>query len=183
MNQREARLLLLLPLLTTAAPLAGERPVLVCRGHEPEWSLRIDGSAATLATLGAQGLVQTGLTGRLQEIDWARPPFLVYRGRAEASAADLVAVITRETCLDTMADAAEGGGPPPRPVSLPPGRATGLLRGATSAGGDRPCAPVAPSAVAPPVSQPTRLPQPAGARSRPRLPTAGFPSTGRETRV
>ena len=101
--------LLLFPLLATAAPLAGEPPtVLVCRGHEPEWNLRIDGAAATLATLGPQGLAQTGFEGRVQEVAWGRPPFLVYRGRAEASGADLVAVITSETCLDTMADAAEG---------------------------------------------------------------------------
>jgi hypothetical protein len=37
-------------------------------------------------------------------------PALVYRGRAQASSPDLVAVITRESCADTMADAAEGGG-------------------------------------------------------------------------
>ena len=124
MLQRHGRLVVLLPLLATAAPLAGEPPaVLVCRGHEPEWNLRIEGSAATLATLGTQGLAQTGLQGRLQEIEWGRPPFLVYRGRAEASGADLVAVITREACLDTMADAAEGGGPSDYTarVSLPDG--------------------------------------------------------------
>jgi uncharacterized membrane protein len=109
MNQRSARLVVLLPLLVAAAPLAGE-PVLVCRGHEPEWNLRVEGPSATLATLGSQGLVQTGFAGRLQELGWGRPPFFVYRGRAEASGPDLVAVITRETCLDTMADAAEGGG-------------------------------------------------------------------------
>ena len=108
MNQRSARLVVLLPLLAAAA-LAGE-PVLVCRGHEPEWNLRAEGPSATLATLGSQGLVQTGFAGRLQELGWGRPPFFVYRGRAEASGTDLVAVITRETCLDTMADAAEGGG-------------------------------------------------------------------------
>lgn len=109
MNQRSARLVVLLPVLAAGAPLAGE-PVLVCRGHEPEWSLRVEGPSATLATLGGQGLVQTGFAGRLQDLGWGRPPFFVYRGRAEASGPDLVAVITRETCLDTMADAAEGGG-------------------------------------------------------------------------
>ena len=109
MNQRSARLVVLLPLLVAAAPLAGE-PVLVCRGHEPDWSLRVEGPSATLATIGSQGLVQTGFAGRLQELGWGRPPFFVYRGRAEASGPDLVAVITREACLDTMADAAEGGG-------------------------------------------------------------------------
>ena len=111
MPQRSARLLFLLPLLVAATPLAGETPaVLVCRGYEPEWSLRIEGPGATLATLGTQGLAQTGLAGRLQEIERARPPFLVYRGRADVTSADLVAVITREACVDTMADAAEGGG-------------------------------------------------------------------------
>jgi uncharacterized membrane protein len=108
---RPLLLLALLALLAAASPLAGEpAAALVCRGHEPEWSLRIDGSGATLATLGTQSPGQTDFEGRLQEIGWARPPFLVYRGRAEASSADLVAVITREACLDTMADAAPGGG-------------------------------------------------------------------------
>jgi hypothetical protein len=112
MRPRLARLVLLLPLLATVAARLAAEPaaVLVCRGHEPEWNLRIDGSAATLATLGTQGLVQTGFEGRLLEIGWGRPPFSVYRGRAEASGGDLVAVITREACLDTMAEAAEGGG-------------------------------------------------------------------------
>ena len=112
MRQRRLCLVVFLPLLAAAtAPAAGEPPAaLVCRGHEPEWNLRIDGATATLATLGTQGLAQTGLAGRLQEIGWARPPFLVYRGRTDASGTDLVAVITRERCLDTMADTGEGGG-------------------------------------------------------------------------
>jgi uncharacterized membrane protein len=96
-------------LLALAAPVAADPPpVLVCRGHEPEWSLRIDGSAATLATLEARGLTQTGLEGRLQETG-GRPPSFVYRGRANASREDLVAMIAPEACVDTMADA-EGGG-------------------------------------------------------------------------
>jgi hypothetical protein len=124
MLQRHGRLVVLLPLLATAVPLAGEpSAMLVCRGHEPEWNLRIEGPAATLATLGTQGLAQTGLQGRLQEVGWGRPPFFVYRGRANASGGDLVAVITREACIDTMADAAEGGGPSDftARVSLPDG--------------------------------------------------------------
>ena len=124
MHLSHARSLLVLPLLAVATPLAAEPPtVLVCRGHEPEWNLRIDGSKATLATLGGQGLVQTGFLGGLQEIGWARPPFLVYRGRADVPAGDLVAVLTREQCLDTMADAAEGGGASDHTarVSLPDG--------------------------------------------------------------
>jgi hypothetical protein len=47
----------------------------------------------------------------------------VYRGRADAPAGDLVAVLTREQCLDTMADAVEGGGASDHTarVSLPDG--------------------------------------------------------------
>jgi uncharacterized membrane protein len=108
----DPRLLLasVLLLLGPAATVSAGRPDLVCRGHDPSWSLRIEGGRATLATLGTGGIVQSGLEGRLLDLDWARPPFLVYRGRAQASSADLVAVVTRESCADTMADAAEGGG-------------------------------------------------------------------------
>jgi uncharacterized membrane protein len=97
-------------LLTVAASVAAETPtVLVCRGHEPEWNLRIDGPAATLAALDARGLTQTGFEGRLQETG-ARPSSFVYRGRSGPSWPDLVAMITPEACVDTMADEAEGGG-------------------------------------------------------------------------
>lgn len=98
-------------LLAFAAPVAAAPPppVFVCGGHEPEWSLRIDGPTATLATLDARGLQQTGLAGRLQEAG-LRVPSFVYRGRMGTSGADLVAVITKEACTDTIADAAGGGG-------------------------------------------------------------------------
>ena len=44
-------------LLALAPPVAAEPPtVVVCRGHEPEWNLRIAGSGATLATLDAHGI-------------------------------------------------------------------------------------------------------------------------------
>jgi len=125
MRQRHVRLALLLPLLAAAAPLAGEPPaVLVCRGHEPEWNLRIEGSTATLATLDARGLAQARLEGRFQETG-GRPTSFVYRGRAATSGADLVAMITPEVCVDTMADAAEGGGASDYTarVSLPDGAA------------------------------------------------------------
>ena len=57
--------------------------MLVCRGHEPEWNLRIDGSAATLATLDARGLSQTGLLGRLSEIGWTAALLRVPRARGD----------------------------------------------------------------------------------------------------
>ena len=150
--------------MAAAAPLAGE-PVLVCRGHEPEWNLRVEGPSATLATLGSQGLVQTGFAGRLQELGWGRPPFLVYRGRAEASGPDLVAVITRETCLDTMADAAEGGGPSEYTarVSLPAGEVRLGCCAATRppvAMPPAPSSPAAPAAVTPAAAVPAAGPVP-----------------------
>jgi hypothetical protein len=56
-------------LLALAAPASAEPPpVFACAGHEPEWSLRADGSRATLATLGTSGPAQTALEGQLQEL-------------------------------------------------------------------------------------------------------------------
>jgi uncharacterized membrane protein len=154
MSQRRVRLVLLLPLLgAVAAPVAGEPPAaLVCRGHEPDWDLRIDGPAATLAILGTRGLAQTALAGRLKDVGWGRPPFFVYRGRAESSGADLVAVITREACLDTMADTAEGGGSSEYTarVSLPGGEG----RLGCCAVPRAPLATEHPAVVAPPVTAP-----------------------------
>ncbi len=142
-------------LLALVAPAAAEPPPgFACRGHEPEWNLRIDASRATLATLDTRGLAQTGLDGRLQETD-GRTAFFVYRGRAGAAGADLVAVITREACVDTMADAAEGGGPADYTarVSLPDG--------ATRQG----CCTIMPAAAPPPAD--AALPRPVVAAAAP----------------
>lgn len=156
-------------LLALAAPVAAEPPaVVVCRGHEPAWNLRIAGSAATLATLDARGLSQTGLLGRLAETG-GQPPSFVYRGRAGTSGADLVAMITREACVDTMADAAEGGGPADYTgrVSLPDGatRQGCCTIGPPSTPPDyaapSPKPPAVPSPVAPPpVATPPLVPAP-----------------------
>jgi uncharacterized membrane protein len=95
---------------------------LVCGGHEPEWSLRIDGSTATLATIGDAGPTHTRFDGRLQQTA-ETPTAFVYRGKAASPGDDLVAVITSETCTDTMADPSEGAGRRPYTarVSLPDG--------------------------------------------------------------
>jgi uncharacterized membrane protein len=98
--------------LTEALAAAGSaepRAALVCRGHEPEWTLRIDGGSASFAALAGTGLEQAAFEGRVEETPGPARSF-VYRGRARSSASDLVAVITPEACVDTMADAAEGGG-------------------------------------------------------------------------
>ena len=186
-------------LLALAAPVAAEPPtVVVCRGHEPEWNLRIDGSAATLATLDARGLEQTGLEGRLQETG-GRPPSFVYRGRAGTSGADLVAMITREACVDTMADAAEGGGPMDYTarVSLPDGatRQGCCTIGPSASRPDdaapSPKPPAVPSPVAPPsVATPPLVPAPAQPPpvstppvAAPATSTAGLPLVGGEITV
>jgi uncharacterized membrane protein len=147
---------LLVLLLALAAHAGAEPPsVLACRGHEPEWSLRIDGGKAILATLGTTGLVQTAFEGRLQETA-GQPPSFVYRGRSSGN--DLVAVITREACVDTMADAAEGGGrfDHAARVSLPDGAtrlgccsvaSTAATRPESPAKEPPPAAPVAPSGI------------------------------------
>jgi uncharacterized membrane protein len=146
---------LALTFAVVAPAAAGPRGPLVCRGHEPEWSLRIDDARATLATLGPDGLVQTGLEGRLHEVSWAKPAFLVYRGRPDGSGGDLVAVITRESCADTMAEASEAGG-----VSDWTARVS-LPDGATRLG----CcaAPTAPVPRPAPVPAPPPAPAPASA--------------------
>jgi hypothetical protein len=97
-----------LALLSCAAPVVAVEPpiVLVCRGHEPEWSLHIDGPKATLATLEARGLQQTGFSGGLQEAE-GRVPSFVYRGRMGSSGTDLVAIITKEACAGVTGDVAE----------------------------------------------------------------------------
>ena len=181
-------------LLALAPPVAAEPPtVVVCRGHEPEWNLRIAGSGATLATLDARGLSQTGLEGRLQETS-RQPPSFVYRGRAGTSGADLVAMITREACVDTMADAAEGGGPADYTgrVSLPDGatRQGCCTIGPSATPPDdaapSPKPPAVPSPVAlPPVATPPLVPAPVQPPpvAAPTTSTAGLPLVGGEISV
>jgi uncharacterized membrane protein len=174
MRQPHVRLVLLLPLLATAAsPLAGEPPaVLICRGHEPEWNLRIDGATATLAALDARGLTQTRIEGRLQETG-GRPVSFVYRGRTGTSGADLVAMITPEACVDTMADAAEGGGASDYTarVSLPDGAmrqgCCTLVRATAAPPADTPSPGPVVAAAAPVATPPAPAPPPAA------LPAAG----------
>lgn len=161
-------------LLALAAPAGAEPPsVLVCRGHEPEWSLRIEGSRATLATLDGAGLRQTGLDGRLQEAGGG-PPSFVYRGRTGASGADLVAVITREACTDTMADAAEGGGPADYSarVSLPEGGVrVGCCTIPAMVGPPAEARPSSPPPVTVPAAPPVTAP-PSSPATSPALPAA-----------
>ncbi len=84
---------------------------LACRGNEPFWNLAIDGRKAEYGRLGgASGRVAATLAGNLSSLDYLKPRLLVWRGRAEAMSGDLVAMITRERCVDTMAEEGPGGG-------------------------------------------------------------------------
>ena len=125
-----------------------------CRGQEPEWSLRIDGSTATLATVDARGLQQMALSGRLQEAGSS----FVYRGRMGTAGADLVAVITKENCADTLGDSAEGGGPADfsARVSLPDGEMRlGCCTIPAAVTSPAEASPPAPPAAAPPAATPS----------------------------
>ncbi len=100
---------ILLTVGSAAFASAEESPALVCRGHDPQWNLRIDGGKASLATLGSGRLEQTSFEGRLAQTP-GRPRSFVYRGRAASSASDLVAMISEEACVDTTAEASGSGG-------------------------------------------------------------------------
>jgi len=84
-------------------------PRFVCSGNEPFWSLRIDGSAAEISELGRDDGTPLSLHGALADAPYQRPPTVVWRGRADGAAGDLVAFLTERACLDTMADETEGG--------------------------------------------------------------------------
>ena len=78
-----------------------------CRGNEPFWSLNLDGADAVYARPGANGVAEDRLAGTATALAFLDPPTLVWRGAAATGGdleGDVVAVITRQACLDTMAD-------------------------------------------------------------------------------
>lgn len=96
-----------------------------CSGNEPFWGLVVEGARATYTAMGEEART---LEGTFRSLDWVG--IFVYRGSA-GEEGDWVAVIERRSCLDTMAEAAEGGGEMPFAVvlSLPDGAArTGCCR-------------------------------------------------------
>lgn len=130
--------ILLLASAGAAAAFAETSPGFVCRGHEPSWSLRVEASAATLTRLGGDRLA---LAGQLRDEPGGRA--FVFRG-STAGQGDVVALITTESCTDTMADAAEGGGESPFTgrVSLATGEALrGCCRRAPAASAPTPLPP------------------------------------------
>ena len=76
-----------------------------CRGNEPFWNLRVTGEHADFSQLSSDPeLKNIRLTGSLNRLDYRRPPLYVWRGRVKSAPGDMVAVIAKETCLDTMSD-------------------------------------------------------------------------------
>jgi uncharacterized membrane protein len=90
-----------------------------CSGNEPFWRLVIEGPKATYTAMGADA---GSLQGSFRTLDYAG--LFVYRG-GDGKGGELVAFILQQSCVDTMAEAAEGGGEMPFAVgiSLPGGDA------------------------------------------------------------
>ena len=84
---------------------------LSCRGNEPFWDLVVDAETAALGRLdGAAGRVVSTLSGTLASLDFLVPQLFVWRGRGETAGGDLIAMISREHCVDTMSDEGPSGG-------------------------------------------------------------------------
>ena len=80
-----------------------------CSGNEPFWNLKIDGRQAQLSRLGETEKGGDSMTGHFRSMDFAG--IFSWRGPvSEKTPGDLVVFIARQLCLDTMADAEEGGG-------------------------------------------------------------------------
>lgn len=75
---------------------------LECRGEEPFWSLKTDGTAAVLAEPGGEQKFQ----GALRVFGFLKPPGMVWRGVSGAEQL-LVLAVREESCSSTMAE-----GPP-----------------------------------------------------------------------
>lgn len=89
---------------------ASEPPVvaLECSGNEPFWSLDLGpGTALLRRPMGAE-VEETTFTGTLDTLGYLDPPWSVWRGAAASGAGvggaadDLVAMVRREECRDTM---------------------------------------------------------------------------------
>lgn len=111
------------PQLVLAAARGAPAPVdggLVCRGHEPDWSLRLwDVSAALQRPAGKP----QALRGQWERIDHLQPRVAVWRGTPAAAArTPLVAVLTQESCADAMGEEGQAPSSHRAVVSLPDGR-------------------------------------------------------------
>lgn len=98
---------LLAPPLPAGAesPSAAPAEAYQCRGNEPFWALDLAGTHGQWRTPEAPKPLP--LSGTLQRLDWSRPVLAVWRGdgrRLDGHPGDLVAMISHETCPDTMAD-------------------------------------------------------------------------------
>lgn len=79
-----------------------------CQGNEPFWSLYIDGNTAAYRILvGATEPQEQVFNGEYRWLNHLKPRLLVWRGAPTASGSDLVAFISEQKCIDTMADPEE----------------------------------------------------------------------------
>jgi uncharacterized membrane protein len=107
---RPGRLLLLA--LGAAAALAARAHAadltaasFVCSGNEPFWHIEMNSASAVLTRPGMHEIEEHVFAGRLDAFDYLDPPWSIWRGHEiDANGGDLVVVVRKETCLDTMAD-------------------------------------------------------------------------------
>lgn len=86
-------------LLFFAATTLSAQVTLECRGEEPFWSLKANGSSATFTQPGGEQKFQ----GKLQEFSYLKPAGMVWRGASESEQV-LVMTVREESCSSTMAD-------------------------------------------------------------------------------
>ena len=118
-----------------AVPATAVAPALpsnyTCTGNEPSWKLEVAGAFATLSQLTGTAPEERKFKGEIEKVPAARVPSAIWRGRLDAGLRDLVAVITQESCKDTMSSEGPTGGEFPftARVSLPQGAVrTGCCR-------------------------------------------------------
>lgn len=76
----------------------------VCTGNEPSWKLEIAGNGATWSGLSGTAAEERRYKGDLTSVPRAATPFVVFRGRLDAGLRELVAMVSQESCKDTMSE-------------------------------------------------------------------------------
>lgn len=74
-----------------------------CMGQEPFWNLAIRGELARYSELGDESEGRE-LDGQTRSMAYLAVPTFAWRGRSANDTDDLVVFVTREHCVDTMAD-------------------------------------------------------------------------------
>jgi uncharacterized membrane protein len=72
-----------------------------CRGEEPFWHVKVEGTTATLSRPGA---AEQSYKGHLRTLSYLKPQWLVFRSASAGSGEPLVLTMRQESCYSTMAD-------------------------------------------------------------------------------